>query len=436
LTILAVVDRVPTDSGWLQIATMRAEDVQFIPIDDTVLQEGQERDRQQQTLEKHLRRFLGNQRNLYDIRDPVADRLNFFGREALAAELMETLIEGRPLALFGLRKMGKSSLLKFLRDKLPFPTALVDLQKGVDLASLYERILTSWSRSIRVKVRDMEWSPPDMNGATDLSSAFTSATSRLLTHLEEQSATSRLCLLVDEADLIVPHNDQDVDRYLSFARALRGLVQEEEGRFSLLVAGVDPSLNRTNRLADQQNPFYQFFREKYLPTLNRDDCIQMIRNIGRQMGLIYSDEAVLFVADVSGGHPFLARQLCSLAFQQLDCLGDVSLSHLQETAGRFIREPGTSEHLDEHGLWGEISNPHLWPQSQVVENQMVLMTLSQGEPKPEGDLVEIAQDRWACERSLDELERRAVLNKLETSSFNIHLRLFRSWIRRYKLREE
>jgi len=434
--ILVVIDHTPTDSGWLQISTMRAEDVQVIPIDDAVLFEGQGRGHQRQVLEKHLRRFLGREQDFYNIRHPVADRLNFFGREALANELIEHLIEGRPVALFGLRKMGKSSLLMYLRDKLPFPTSLVDLQAGVEPGDLYERILTLWSRSMQVKVRDLGWSPPNMIGAPDLSSAFASAARQLLILLEDHDVPPRLCLLVDEMEWIVPHSGKGVGRYLAFARALRGLVQEEEGRFLLLVAGVDPLFNRVNRLAGQQNPFYQFFREVYLPSLERDDCIQMIRNIGRQMDLTYSEEAVAFVANVSGGHPFLARQLCSLALRQLGRSGDVPLPHLQETARRFIREPGTSELVNENGLWGEVSNPNLWPQPQVVENQAILKSLAQTEPQPESDLVRRAQDRRACERSLDELERRAVLGKLERSLFNIRLCLFRNWIRRYQLGEE
>jgi CHAT domain-containing protein len=433
--ILVVIDRTPTDSGWLQIGTMRAEDIQVIPVDDTVLFDGQERGRQRHTLEKHLRRFLGREQDLYNVRHPVADRLNFFGREALAKDLIEYLIEGRPMALFGLRKMGKSSLLMYLRDKFPFPTALVDSQAGVELNGLYKRILTSWSRSVRVKASDLDWSPPDL-GVSDPSAAFTEASRQLLLLLEDHALSPRLCLLVDEADLIVPHNEEVLDSYLAFARALRGLVQEEEGRFSLLMTGVDPLFNRVNRLAGQQNPLYQFFREIYLPALERDDCIQMIRNIGRQMGLVYKDEAVAFVADVSGGHPFLARQLCSLAFQRLSRRGDVPLTHLQETASRFIREPGTSELLDEKGLWGEISSPDLWPQPQVVENQAVLKSLAETEPQPELELVKRAQDRRACERSLDELEQRAVLSKPKQSLFNIRLRLFRNWIRRYQLGEE
>ena len=159
----------------------------------------------------------------------------------------------------------------------------------------------------------------------------------------------------------------------------------------------------------------------------------MIRNIGQQMGLVYSDEAAAFVAEVSGGHPFLARQLCSLAFQRLGRRGDVPLSHLQEVAARFIREPGTSEILDEKGLWGEVSDPKVWPQLQITENQAVLKSLAQTEPQPELELVRCAQDTRACERSLDELERRAVLGRLEQALFNIRLRLFRAWIRRYQL---
>jgi len=436
-TIFVVVNNTPTDSGWLQIATMRAEGVQIIPIDDILLFDGQEQGRQQQILEKHLRRFLGRKRDLYNVRDPVADRLNFFGREVLADEVAEDLIKGHPVALFGLRKMGKSSLLKFLRDRLPFPTAYVDLQTGIEPASLYDRILTSWRRSLKVKIRDLDWSPPDWTPEPgrgfDFSTAFVSATHHLLALLEECNLPPRLALLVDEADLIMPYVTDDPERYLTVARTLRGLTQEDD-RFALLVAGVDTSLNRKNRLAGQQNPFYQFFREIYLPSLNREDCIQMIRNIGRQMGLVYSSEAASFVADISGGYPFFARQLCSLAFQHADGTSTFDLSHLQEMTHRFISEPATSELL--RGLWEEAQDPALWSTAHIIENQTLLKSLAQAEPQAEEKLASQAQDRRAFEHALEELKLRAMLSQAPKDRFQIRLRLFRIWIRRYALGKE
>jgi hypothetical protein len=374
---------------------------------------------------------------LYDVRDPVADRLSFFGREALAAELEDLLVRGRPIALFGLRKMGKSSLLRYLRDKLPFPTALVDLQQGVGLADLCKRIIESWDRSLRVKVpgSSLSFVCPDRNLA--VSSAFAETTRGLLASLEERNVTPRLILLVDEIDVMVPGGDDEgLDRYLAFARVLRGLVQEKPGQFSLVVVGVDPVFNRENRMSGEQNPFYQFFVERYVPALDPKDCEQMIRNIGQQMSLAYSDEALAFVTAASGGHPFLARQLCSVAFQRLSHVGNVSLPHLQDTAEYFVRTPDKAAFLDERGLWGEICNPSLWPQSQVIENQAVLRSLAQAEPRSETTLMRLARDCRAAEHSLIELEKRAIIERLERGRVRIRPHLFRDWIRRYKLTEE
>jgi ligand-binding sensor domain-containing protein len=445
--LFAIVDQTPADSGWIEIGALRAEGVQVVPIDDAIIRRGRERQRELQELAAHLRRHLGRRRDLYNVRHPVADRLNFFGREARANELLEALIEGRPLALFGLRKMGKSSFLQYMRDRAPFPVALVDLEAGAELGGLYARILDAWQRSLRVKFplarsegESLDgWKLPALSG--EPSTAFTAAVGDLMAWLEASGHTPRLGLFVDEVEVIVPRgrdgaDDLDSDalaRYLAFARTLRGLIQET-GQLSLLVTGVDPRLNRVSRWAGQQNPLYQFFRQEYLGPLGREDCVQMVRNIGRQMGLAYSDEAVAFVAQVSGGHPFLARQLCSAALRALgeEISGEITLAQLQSAAGRFVREPGTAALLDEKGLWGEVTSPELWPQPQILENQALLTSLAQVEPQPESDLLAAAQNRSARERSLYELEQRTVLGRLE-EMLRIQFGLFRIWIERYKL---
>ena len=85
-----------------------------------------------------------------------------------------------------------------------------------------------------------------------------------------------------------------------------------------MVAGIDPTINRMSRWGDEQkqNPFFMLLEELYLPPLFESDCVQMIRNIGTQVKLSYSEEAAAYIAQISGGHPYLARQLCSLAYKQ------------------------------------------------------------------------------------------------------------------------
>ena len=366
--VFVVIDQTPDESGLIEIGALRAaEGVQVIPLDDAIIQQGRELQKEQEKLREYLLRFIGR-RNLYDVRNPVVDRLNFFGRETRASELLEVLSQGRPLALFGLRKMGKSSLVQHLRENAPFPVAYVDLQAGEELAALYNRILGSWQRSLRVRLPGFDWSPPKIS--EEASSSFVTATDELMTRLETSGHSSRLGLFIDEIEVIVPRlqggpgtiSPKELNRYMSFARALRGIVQETD-RLSLLMVGVDPQFNRVSRWLGQQNPFYQFLREEYLGPLSREDCVQMVRNIGRQMELDYTDEAAQFIADVSGGHPFLARQLCSATFETMgdEAATKITLNHLHEAAERFIRRPGTADLVNENGLWGEVTDPALWP---------------------------------------------------------------------------
>ncbi len=436
--LFAVVDQTPSDAGWIGIGALKAgSDVQIVPIDDTIIKRGQELTRERQTLRAHLQRFLGRPYDFYNVRDPVTDRLSFFGRQARAVELLQVLREGRPLALLGLRKMGKSSLVKYLRDHVPFPVAYVDLQSGTELPALYGRILNSWQESMRVKVADVAWQPPALS-ERDPSAAFTSIVHELLRRLEHDGHEPRLGLFVDEIELIMPpkrngHLDPEaLATYLAFARALRGLVQETEA-LSLLVVGVDPIMNRENRLAEQQNPLYQFFRETYLEPLSLDDCKLMVRNMGGQMGLAYEDAAVEFIAQVSGGHPFLARLLCSTAYQAggREISGNMTLTQLQEAAALFVRDPNTAAILDERGLWGEVTNPALWEPPQIRENEAVLTSLAQAEQQSEAALLDASPARQVREGSLFELEQRAVLGRLE-ALLHIQFGLFHNWIRRYK----
>ncbi len=437
-TLFAVINQTPDDSGWIEIGALRAEGIQVVLIDDISMQQARVESREQAGLQKLLRRYLGRQRDLYNVRDPVADRLNFFGRDSLAQEMLEELTSGRPLALLGLRKMGKSSLLQAIRDRASFPVAYVDLQAGVELSSLYGRILNSWQQTLRTHASEISWSP--LSQSDDPTAGFVNAVQALMQTLAEADYPARLGLLVDEIELIVPRSESvvgeaELNRYLTFGRTLRGLVQES-GNFALLVAGVDPTINRVNRWAEQQNPFYQFFREIYLPPLSRDDTIQMVRNIGRQMGLAYPDEAMALVAETSGGHPFLARQLCSAAFQThlRETGSEISLDELQTAANKFIRNPATSILLNERGIWGEVTNPDLWLAAQIVENGNVLRLLARKGPQPEDGLMEQATDRDAREASLFELDQRSVLERIE-ENFDIQFGLFQRWIQRYQLKE-
>ena len=83
----------------------------------------------------------------------------------------------------------------------------------------------------------------------------------------------------------------------------------------------------------------------------------------------------------------------------------------------FIRNPTTASYLNENGLWGELTNPKLWPLSQVTENKSILTTLARHDVQPESVVLANGFDREARENSVFELEKRFVLDKDQVEEF-------------------
>jgi len=441
-----LVDKIVGDDAWLEIAALRAIDFNVMPIPLTLLDEGKIAGRaipESLALRKHLERFLGRGYDPYDVRHPVSDVLNFFGREALARELIDNrLIAGQPIGLFGLRKMGKSSLMRYMQRLMPCSTAWLDLQAGVDLAALYERILRAWNNDATARFNvDLGLQDTQLK-SDDPSAQFFQLTKDTLDKLGNQIPEARLAVFLDEIELIIPPADAEgsvLKHYLSLMRTLRGVVQED-GRVLLMVAGVDVSINRINRWGKEQNPFYQLLQEVYLPPLLKDDCIQMIRNVGRQVELSYTDDATICVARASGGHPFLARQLCSLAYKQRNQQpGGILLTSIEKAVDRFLSDPVYAALVNDTGLWGEVSNVGLWGEQASHANQAVLLALARSpEPLTESAITN-GLDSTSHRSALFALQQLCVVRAVEDSPdhpdprYEITFGLFRSWLRRVQL---
>src|SRR5207237_9183252 len=101
------------------------------------------------TLKSYIDKHLGKGFDPYDIRDPVSGAVSFFGRQRLTEELLDALQSGQRMGLFGIHKMGKSSVLRELQKRAEFPVAYAYLETGDDLARIYSRVIDDWLRSGR-----------------------------------------------------------------------------------------------------------------------------------------------------------------------------------------------------------------------------------------------------------------------------------------------
>lgn len=81
---------------------------------------------------------------------------------------------------------------------------------------------------------------------------------------------------------------------------------------SYLVVGTNPSCIETPRIDNSDNPLFNHFAPTYLPGFDVRSTRDMIRRIGKRMGVNFEEVIYTNINEEYGGHPFLIRQVCSI----------------------------------------------------------------------------------------------------------------------------
>jgi hypothetical protein len=198
------------------------------------------------------------------------------------------------------------------------------------------------------------------------------------------------------------------------------------GRLALLAAGVEPAVNRTDRMVGGRNPFYSFFGEVPLGPLRPEDARQMVVSIGGQMGVGYTAEALELLVTVGGGHPFLTRQVCSRAVAGLERPATIDAPQAAGAVDEYLRHP--QNHLAE-SLWQVESG------GPPTEEAALLTALAADQPQLEERLIpadrSLAEQR-AARLALERLRDQSLLRQTD-GGWELTIPLYRRWIRRYVL---
>ncbi len=123
---------------------------------------------------------------------------------------------------------------------------------------------------------------------------------------------------------------------------LRGLIQRRDSVGSsslvLLCAGVDPAIFERPLLGGRDNLLYKLVRLQFLTPMERDEMAEMVRSLGKRMGLRVRDHLVIdYLFDQYGGHPLLTRKACSIATRNRprdEIPWDIPLDAVQEAAAK------------------------------------------------------------------------------------------------------
>ncbi|MDP8923446.1 MAG: hypothetical protein M3O34_11285 [Chloroflexota bacterium] len=390
-------------------------------------------------LQQVLDRWL-SRRNLFDDRFPVSGR-HFYGRELELRQIRGNIDDGRHTGLYGLRKVGKTSLLYQLRETRPLDLVVyVDLQeiRGTgqqDCAYLYWAI----GRRLHELVSERPLLGPDLAnewlklGAVPTYSSirqpqhnalrFDEDMSRLLDALAADGTMTdaRVVITIDELEYMLPISDANPGfrGYADFFAYLRGLGQRTRGRVVSVVTAANPLVSETPSWGSRENPVFQFYQDVFLPPLDEDACAEMVEQLGRGMGVSFDRDSLRSIYREAGGHPYITRQLCGhivrgYAYRPLRITRQI----IEDSLETFVRDKGS--------IFEEILYRL---ETHFPEENELLPFIADGVVAP-ADLATLVDQ--PIDRTLRHLLGYQIVEYVG-GEYRIKIRLLDRWLRRFRL---
>lgn len=379
-----ISDRKPTLGMLLMLYSYKAENnFTIVPLDkkyvDIAVTKEDTRPDLDDTVDQHI-----GQINQYEGSQPINDPIWFFGHELTIDRVVQHLHKGQHVGIFGLRKMGKTSLIWQLQYKMNNElTCHIDLlAMSGNCHDLYREIIKRLAQNLYrhtyslPSLRLVEQDYPDQEQQIQ---AFRTDVDALCQAMEKQKPDFRIVIFLDEVDFMLPvpapaksnwwqrlfgYNSIKQDKSLHdgfkgferFLAVLRGLAQEKKGHLVVVVTSVNADINRIPRWESgtrRDNPMWKAFVEYFLPPLKSDETNLMVESIGSIMGLQYDDKSLEEIYRLSGGHPFVARQICSSIVDKCSTT-QITFEQVQEGFEYFLQNKTRINYFET--LWSDVFN--------------------------------------------------------------------------------
>lgn len=240
----------------------------------------------------------------------------FFGRKDEIQKLVGHYQNGENSSVFGLRRIGKTSILwavvRTIRETNS-PVVFVDCND-----TRFHK--ATWNKALfRVKEALFSSNGMGKSGFEEVSyteaDASTCFTEDLL--LVKKRFTKPTLLIFDEIqnicfDLSSSEKWASGEDFLPFWQAIRSSYQQTPNLFSFILCGTNAHIIEEGRLpSGLDNPLFQYIKPYYLGFFDSDDVKGMLTQLGSYMGVSFEQQIFIYLTDDFGGHPFLIRQACS-----------------------------------------------------------------------------------------------------------------------------
>ncbi|MBN1547393.1 MAG: hypothetical protein JW902_12110 [Syntrophaceae bacterium] len=256
-------------------------------------------------------------RDLFASESPLKKDLYFFGRTDLVHSLINRHRSNQVSGLFGLRKTGKTSVIFGVQrglQKVDGVSAFIDCQTPAFHRLKWNQALHYVLMEVR-KQNDLKERLGQLEDWTETQAAV--LFEKHLRRMSEQLGSKTIMLIFDEVENITPtvsptDHWREGEDFVLFWQTIRSLFQSSSKLFSYLLVGTNPLCVELPTVGTADNPLFAQIPLEYIPGFDVPQTREMVRRLGRIMGLKFDEVIYGKLTEDCGGHPYLMRHVCSV----------------------------------------------------------------------------------------------------------------------------
>ena len=309
-------------------------------------------------LENHDPYFIRNRfkkhfytRDLFAFEAPLRKDLYFFGRNDLVNKIVNRHKSCENSGLFGLRKTGKTSVIFGVQrtlQKMDEHFVFIDCQSP----SFH---LRRWNRALYYLILEiskqnklnLKLNPEEKYTEEDAAFVF----EHEIIRIHKELGNKTLLIIFDEIENITfnispsRHWRKELD-FVYFWQSLRSTFQKLDHVFSFLLVGTNPMCVESSSITGYDNPIFNQFSYEYIPGFDVKQTREMVRKLGRIMGIRFDEILYSKLTEEYGGHPFLIRHVCSIINQNSSQERPTEVNKLTYNAAKEIFKREHSNYIE------------------------------------------------------------------------------------------
>jgi hypothetical protein len=284
-------------------------------------------------------------RNPFVARGMIKSKKGFWGRnsesETIYSLLLDSEEEPQSIAIVGLRKIGKSSLLYKIAHKRGAPSMYADQLDRTAFVMLSMQAMTSASTEqffamTLAELRRCDATVGEMLSTLSLGSA--AGSDQLLIQLLRRMDSDEylLVLILDEFECAAVNPCFNK----SFFDLLRSMAQQ--WRLAFIVAtqtDLDQLWDKSLISSLHSSPFFNFFQTLTLGGFRDAEMEEYLKTVSHRAGVPFGDIEIGIISDVGGLHPFFINVAAYHVFQILTQYTAQGLSDREAVWRQITRDP-------------------------------------------------------------------------------------------------